>query len=738
MHDQTENLHAPIVHDDPRRFINRETSWLAFDRRIIEEALNPRQPLFERVRFLAISASNLDEFMAVRVASIEAQHEARLNIKTDDGLTPRQHLAIIDEHVAQLLNDQRAAWFSVHRELATAGIVIQEPQDLSKDDLKWLENYFHENIFLALTPLAVDPAHPFPFIPNGGVALALQLRDRHRKQDLNVILPLPQQVPRFIRLPTHDDDATVRFVMLEAAIRQFLHHVFPLSELLASGEFRVLRDSEIRLSGEHSEDFVHTFESALKTRYRGAIIRLSVSNAMPNEIREFLAAQLDVTPEKMTIRSGILRLADINQLIVPDFPELLYPPYEPRFPERIREFNGDCFAAIGHKDILVHHPYESFDVVLQFIRQAASDPQVVAIKQTLYRTSRESPIVRALIEAAEAGKSVTAMVELKARFDEEANIRWARDLERAGAQVVFGFMELKTHAKMTLVVRRENNALRSYVHFGTGNYHHETARVYTDLSFFTCDMDLCQDAATMFNYMTGYAKPQSFKKIAVAPLTLRQTLEKLIDDEIAHAKAGRPAQIWAKLNALVDPHIIDRLYNASAAGVHIELIVRGACCLRPGVPELSENIRVKSLVGRFLEHSRVVAFGAGHGLPHDEAKVFISSADWMQRNLDRRIETLVPIENPTVHQQVLDQVMVATIKDTRQSWDMLPDGNYRRCDTTEDDFSAHEYFMTNPSLSGRGANLAKKSLPPRLKYQRKTKASHSVSSQKENAASERK
>ena len=729
MHDSTESFLPPITRADPRRFINRELSWLAFDRRVIEEALNPKQPLLERVRFLAISASNLDEFMIVRVANIEAQLAMRANLLTDDSLTPQQHLAVIDEHVTTTMNDQRAVWADLYRALAHNGIVILEPQELDKSDLGWLETYFHENIYLALTPLAIDPAHPFPFIPNGGVALALQLRDRFRKQDVNIILPLPVQLPRFIRLPAHDSDQTIRFVMLEAVVEQFLHHLFPSSDILAVGEFRVLRDSEIRMTDTDSDDYVHTFESALKSRYRGSIIRLSVGNTMPTELRAFLAEQLDVVPEKMVVRSGFLRLADIRQLIVLDRPDLIYVPYEPRFPERIREANGDCFVAIGHKDILVHHPYESFDVVLQFIRQAANDPQVVAIKQTLYRTSKESPIIKALIEAAEAGKSVTAMVELKARFDEEANIRWARDLERAGAQVVFGFVELKTHAKMTLVVRRENNVLRSYAHFGTGNYHPETARVYTDLSFFTSDPDICQDAAAVFNYMTGYAKPQSLRKIAMAPLTLRSTLEKLIDEEIAHSHAGRPAQIWAKMNALVDAHIIDKLYEASCAGVHVDLVVRGACCLRPGVPGLSENIRVKSIVGRFLEHGRIVAFGAGHGLPHESAKVFISSADWMMRNLDRRIETLVPIENPTVHQQVLDQILVANFKDTRQSWELLPDGLYRRFDTTEEDFSAHEYFMTNPSLSGRGANLAKKALPPRLKYQRR--ASHGRHAQKE-------
>ncbi len=719
MHDHMSLTPATIARDDPKRFINREVSWLSFDRRVIEEACNPHHPLLERVRFLSISASNLDEFMVVRVASIEAQHATRMNVKTDDGLTPRQHLAIIDEHVSQLLNDQRSAWFDLYRELAHEGIVILEPAELGQEDLPWLENYFHDNIFLALTPLAIDPAHPFPFIPNGGVALAIKLHDRHRKQDMNVILPLPLQLARFIRLPAHDADDTVRFVMLESVIEQFLHHLFPAAEILACGAFRVLRDSEIRFTGGENDDLVNTFESALKSRYRGAIIRLGIANTMPTEMREFLADQLDVTTEKIAVRSGILRLGDIKQLIISDRPELVYTPYEPRFPERIRECSGDAFAAISHKDILVHHPFESFDVVLQFIRQAAHDPNVVAIKQTLYRTGKDSPIVRALIEAAEAGKSVTVMVELKARFDEEANIRWARDLERVGAQVVFGIMELKTHAKVTLIVRRENNTLRSYAHFGTGNYHSETARLYTDLSFFTSDLAICQDTAAMFNYMTGYAKPQMLYKLAVAPLTLREALNNLITDEITNAKAGKPAQIWAKLNALVDPQIIDRLYEASNAGVQIELVVRGACCLRPGVPGLSENIHVKSIVGRFLEHSRILAFANGEALPSSKAKVFIASADWMPRNLDRRIETLVPIENETVHSQVLNQIFLANLLDTRQSWEMQADGNYHRVDNASD-FCAHEYFMTNPSLSGRGANLDKKTLPPRLTYQRRS------------------
>ena len=707
-------INDKISSNDPRRFINREVSWVAFNRRVVEEAANPAHPLLERVRFLAISASNLDEFLIVRVASLEAQQHEHVKI---DRSAAKQRLANIDEEIVNLVNFQRLVLSELFGELAKNSIVMLEPNELNHDDRAWLEKYFHDNIFLALTPLVIDTAHPFPFIPNGGVALAIQLRDKTRKQALDVILPLPIQLNRFIRLPMHAEDNTIRFVILEDVVKQFLQNLFPSSEILTVSEFRVLRNSEVQVmhSGD-SEDFVHNFESAVRSRQRGEIVRLSVSNTMAPDVCAFLTDQLEVAPDKTLVRNGIMRLSDVRQMIVEDRPELLYPVYEARFPERIREYDGDCFAAISHKDILVHHPYETFDVVLQFIRQAAADPHVVAIKQTLYRTSKDSPIVKALIEAAQSGKSVTVMVELKARFDEETNIRWARDLERAGAQVVFGFMDLKTHAKMTLIIRRENNVLKSYAHFGTGNYHPETARQYTDLSFFTCDEKLGQDAAQTFNYMTGYAKPASMHKLVIAPLTLRQTLTQLIDAEIAHAKAGRPAQIWAKLNALVDLQIIDKLYEASQAGVTIDLIIRGPCCLRPGIEGLSDNIRVKSIVGRFLEHSRIIAFSNGHGLPSPQAKVFLSSADWMSRNIDWRVETMIPIDNATVHRQILNQILIACLMDTRQSWELLPDGRYQRFDASKNDFCAHDYFMKNPSLSGRGRNLDKKIIPPRLNY----------------------
>ena len=712
----TEAVKAPTERSE--RYINRELSWLKFNERVLEEAHNTNHPLLERLRFLSISANNLDEFFMVRYAGLREQVRAGIQKLSLEGRTPSEQVRDIETAVDKLMSDQQACWDELRGLLSKEQIEVLSVSDIKRADMTWLKERFESQIFPILTPQAVDPAQPFPFIPNLGFAVAFQLSPVQGGGESMVgLVPMPAFSSRFIRLPDKKS-GVLRFVRLESVIAHFQSMLFPGFESHGHCVFRIVRDSDIEIE-EESEDLIAEFEILLKQRRRGRIVRIHIDADGPESLREFLAREIGADSRDVKLREGLLGMKDLSGLIMKDRPDLLFDPYEARFPERIREMGGDCFEAIRAKDILVHHPYESFDVVIQFIRQAARDPDVVAIKQTLYRTTLNSPIVSALIEAAEEGKNVTALVEIKARFDEETNLRLARDLERAGVQVVYGFIDYKTHAKVSLIIRREDHGLQTYTHFGTGNYHPVTANIYTDLALFTADPMMGRDAGRLFNYITAYKQPPEIgpelEKIVMSPFAMEAYLVELIQKEEKAAKAGQPSGIWAKMNSLVDKEVIDALYSASQAGVPIRLVIRGICCLRPGVPGLSETIQVKSLIGRFLEHSRIVCFANGETLPSEKAKVYMSSADWMDRNLKRRVEALVPIEVPTVHRQVLNQIMVANLNDDEQSWEMTKDGNYERIGTTGSDggFSAHRYFMDNPSLSGRGSALVI-SEPPRL------------------------
>lgn len=698
------------------RYFNRELSWLTFNERVLAEACNPAYPLLERLRFLSISGSNLDEFMMIRVAGLAAQVRSAVVNMSIDGKTPSQQLAAINAKVRELQASQEAALADLRPLLGAQGIHLAAYDRITGEAEAWLRQYFLDHILPVITPQAIDPAHPFPFVSNKGIGALFNLTRLGDDSRLVEMVLIPAAIPRFVRVPAPEGSGGEPiYIAVERVLTRYASLLFPGFRVEGDGVFRVLRDSDIEVE-EEAEDLVRYFRSAIQRRRRGKVILLELDETFEPEAEALLREQLGLEQALVTKTMGMLGIAGLSEVVDEDRPDLKFAPYVPRYPERILEHDGDCFAAIREKDIVIHHPYESFEVVVDFVRQAAADPAVVSIKQTLYRAGHQSPVVAALVEAAEAGKSVTAVVELKARFDEEQNLKWASELERAGVQVIYGFVDWKTHAKVSLVVRREDDGYRTYCHFGTGNYHPVTARIYTDFSFFTADPAIGRDAAKLFNFVTGYVEPQEMERLAISPLNLRETLYEHIDREIENAEAGRPAAIWAKLNSLTEKGMIDRLYEASQAGVDIVLVIRGICSLRPGIPGLSETISVKSIIGRFLEHSRIWAFGNGKALPSGDARLFITSADAMSRNLNRRVEVLVPILNPTVHDQILEQVLVANLLDTEQSW-LLDgdDGSWERveADGPGDDagFNCHEYFMTNPSLSGRGGALAESRVP---------------------------
>nr|WP_245755901.1 RNA degradosome polyphosphate kinase [Qipengyuania nanhaisediminis] len=688
------------------RYTNRELSWLSFNRRVLAESENERYPLLERLRFLSISGSNLDEFTTVRIAGLEGQVQRGIETTGIDGLSPRQQLDAIREQVLALEDRQQESLEVLRDLLASEGILIATVEQLDRKSQSWLKDYFTTDILPLITPQAIDPSHPFPFVASGGMGVLFRLKRGKRKGELVEMVLIPSGVPRFVRVPGE----LAIYVAIEQLVTQFADQLFPGFKILGDGVFRVLRDSDIEVEDE-AEDLVRYFRTAIQRRRRGRAVMLELDDECDASAEALLREHFDVDAAMIVKTGGMLGLHDLSSICNEPRPDLKFTPFSPRYPERVLAHDGDCFSAIREKDIVIHHPYESFEVVVDFLHQAAVDPSVVSIKQTLYRAGDQSPVIAALVEAAQNGKAVTAVVELKARFDEERNLRWANELERAGVQVIYGFTEWKTHAKVSLVVRREEDGYRTYCHFGTGNYHPVNARIYTDLSYFTADAALGRDAAKMFNFITGYIEPDSLEKIAVSPIGMRQKLYDLIDVEISNAKAGRPSGIWVKMNSITNRELIDKLYEASQAGVEIRMVVRGICSLRPGIPGMSENISVKSIIGRFLEHGRLWAFANGKVLPSRQAKVYLTSADAMSRNLDRRVEVLVPVTNKTVHDQLLGQVMLANILDTEQSWSLDSSGQYQRMRKGEDGFNCHEYFMSNPSLSGRGSALQSHEVP---------------------------
>ncbi|MEL7689456.1 RNA degradosome polyphosphate kinase [Citromicrobium bathyomarinum] len=703
-------LSANASREHSARFFNRELSWLAFNDRVLAEACNTDYPLLERLRFLSISGSNLDEFMMIRVAGLVGQVQRGIEKPSIDGLTPTQQLAEVRERLGALSGRQQEIFSDLREMLADSGIHMADDRRIGQEAHEWLRQHFLDEIMPVITPQALDPGHPFPFISNEGLGVLFTVRRQEIKanetEELVEMVLIPSALPRFLRVP--GDEAI--YIGIENLITRFAEHLFPGFEMRGSGVFRVLRDSDIEIE-EEAEDLVRTFRSAIQRRRRGQVIQLELEEQFDPTAEALLRERL-ATPGASVVKiDGMLGMSGLSDIVKEDRPDLKFDAYSPRYPERVREHDGDCFAAIREKDIVVHHPYESFDVVVDFIRQAAADPNVVAIKQALYRAGTQSEVIEALVEAAENGKSVTAVVELKARFDEEQNLYWANKLERAGVQVIYGFVDWKTHAKVAMVVRREEDGFRTYCHFGTGNYHPITAKIYTDLSYFTADPRFGRDAAKLFNFVTGYVEPHGTEMLGISPVDLREKLYERIDAEAEAARQGKPSGIWAKLNQLTDAGMIDRLYAASEAGVEIQLVVRGICNLRPGVQGLSENIRVKSIIGRFLEHSRIYAFANGAPIPGKQTRVYISSADMMERNLDRRVEQLVPVENQTVHDQVLQQVLLANLLDTERSWILQPDGTYERSEPGSKPFNCHRYFMTNPSLSGRGGALEAGDVP---------------------------